>query len=160
MTKEEIEQRDILREIELESRRECVHLERVIGKRRSMKESSNWEYLCKWRNNEHRNCTWEEDYHINTLYQQDIDSFEDREGSNNVPPRSTHYKSSRPKFVKLDKQPDYIVGGVLRDYQMIGLNWMAYLWHKGDNGILADEMVRIFFNKIVVAMVQSCLTAI
>jgi SNF2 family DNA or RNA helicase len=28
----------------------------------------------------------------------------------------------------------------LRDYQLHGLNWMAYLWAKNNNGILADEM--------------------
>ena len=31
-------------------------------------------------------------------------------------------------------------GGTLRDYQLDGLNWMAYAWVRGLNGILADEM--------------------
>ena len=33
-------------------------------------------------------------------------------------------------------------GGKLRDYQLDGLNWMAYSWSKGMNGILADEVWR------------------
>ena len=40
------------------------------------------------------------------------------------------------------KDPDYIVetGGELKDFQLTGLNWLAFLWSKGENGILADEM--------------------
>ena len=37
-------------------------------------------------------------------------------------------------------QPDYIVGGKLRDYQLDGLNWLALAWAQGNNTILADEM--------------------
>ena len=40
----------------------------------------------------------------------------------------------------LDAQPSYIKGGELRDFQMKGLNWLAFNWSKGHNGILADEM--------------------
>lgn len=32
----------------------------------------------------------------------------------------------------------------MRDYQVQGLNWMAGLHFNGINGILADEMVRLF----------------
>lgn len=38
------------------------------------------------------------------------------------------------------KQPDYLVGGTLRDYQLGGLNWLVYSWSKNINCILADEM--------------------
>ncbi len=31
-------------------------------------------------------------------------------------------------------------GGILRDYQIDGLNWMISLYETGINGILADEM--------------------
>lgn len=38
-------------------------------------------------------------------------------------------------------QPDYIdVGGELKDFQITGLNWLAYLWCRHENGILADEV--------------------
>ena len=35
-----------------------------------------------------------------------------------------------------------IKGGIMRDYQIRGLNWMISLYEHGINGILADEMVR------------------
>ncbi|KAG0362278.1 SNF2 family N-terminal domain-containing protein [Gamsiella multidivaricata] len=38
------------------------------------------------------------------------------------------------------ESPAYIKNGVLRDYQIQGLNWMVSLYKNGINGILADEM--------------------
>lgn len=38
------------------------------------------------------------------------------------------------------RQPALITGGVLRDYQLAGLEWMVSLYENGLNGILADEM--------------------
>lgn len=34
-----------------------------------------------------------------------------------------------------------VIHGVMRPYQLQGLNWMVSLQHNGLNGILADEMV-------------------
>lgn len=39
-----------------------------------------------------------------------------------------------------NKQPEYLSGGTLRDYQLEGLNWLVYSWSKNINCILADEM--------------------
>lgn len=33
-----------------------------------------------------------------------------------------------------------VKGGVMRDYQVQGLNWLISLYENGINGILADEM--------------------
>lgn len=41
--------------------------------------------------------------------------------------------------VRFDKTPSYIKG-VMRDYQLRGLNWMISLNENNVNGILADEM--------------------
>ena len=41
---------------------------------------------------------------------------------------------------KIERQPVNMVGGVLRDYQMEGLNWLYKLYQAKLNGILADEM--------------------
>ncbi|KAI9600087.1 hypothetical protein KEM48_000303 [Puccinia striiformis f. sp. tritici PST-130] len=38
------------------------------------------------------------------------------------------------------ESPSYVKGGIMRDYQVQGLNWMISLFHNGINGILADEM--------------------
>ncbi|XP_040218135.1 lymphoid-specific helicase [Rana temporaria] len=38
------------------------------------------------------------------------------------------------------QQPKYFVGGVMRWYQVEGMEWLRMLWENGINGILADEM--------------------
>lgn len=43
-------------------------------------------------------------------------------------------------FVSL-KSPPSVINGMMRPYQVQGLNWMVSLQHNGLNGILADEMV-------------------
>ena len=39
-----------------------------------------------------------------------------------------------------DEQPLLLTGGIMRDYQLKGYQWMATLFENGINGILADEM--------------------
>ena len=48
--------------------------------------------------------------------------------------------SSKKHILSFDSSPNYIKGGVMRDYQVRGLNWMIGLYENGINGILADEM--------------------
>ncbi|VTJ79226.1 lymphoid-specific helicase isoform X1 [Marmota monax] len=38
------------------------------------------------------------------------------------------------------QQPKYFTGGVMRWYQVEGMEWLRMLWENGINGILADEM--------------------
>lgn len=38
------------------------------------------------------------------------------------------------------RQPVLVTGGVLREYQLAGVEWMVSLYENGVNGILADEM--------------------
>jgi ATP-dependent DNA helicase len=38
------------------------------------------------------------------------------------------------------RQPYLVTGGVLRDYQLTGVEWLVSLYDNGLNGILADEM--------------------
>ena len=45
--------------------------------------------------------------------------------------------------VTKEQTKGFIGHGEMRDYQVEGLNWIVRLYHRGLNGILADEMVRI-----------------
>ncbi|CAH2322002.1 lymphoid-specific helicase isoform X1 [Pelobates cultripes] len=38
------------------------------------------------------------------------------------------------------QQPKYFIGGIMRWYQVEGMEWLRMLWENGINGILADEM--------------------
>jgi len=44
------------------------------------------------------------------------------------------------KKIMMAKQPSNLTGGDLMAYQIEGLNWLYYQWHKEQNAILADEM--------------------
>jgi SWI/SNF-related matrix-associated actin-dependent regulator of chromatin subfamily A member 5 len=44
--------------------------------------------------------------------------------------------------VTKEQTKGFINFGEMRDYQVEGLNWIVRLYHRGLNGILADEMVR------------------
>lgn len=42
--------------------------------------------------------------------------------------------------IMMQSQPETLTGGKLMDYQMDGLNWLYYQWHRRQNALLADEM--------------------
>ena len=70
-------------------------------------------------------------------------AYRRREVEAKFPYKSAVYqKSQRPTFKKITEDPEYLTatGGELKDFQLTGLNWLAYIWSKGENGILADEM--------------------
>jgi SNF2 family DNA or RNA helicase len=40
------------------------------------------------------------------------------------------FTSSKQAINALEKQPDFLAGGKLRDYQLEGINWLTYAWIK------------------------------
>ncbi|KAH8119064.1 transcription regulator [Phellopilus nigrolimitatus] len=117
-------------------------VERIVSQRESPHDGG-VEYFCKWQGLAYDHCTWESLDEIKPIAKEYIDAFTQREKEGRFPFRSQHYpRDKRPEFIKIKKDPDYIVetGGELKEFQLTGLNWLAYLWSKGENGILADEM--------------------
>jgi len=49
-------------------------------------------------------------------------------------------RAAAPTVGPLEEQPECLKGGELREYQLVGLNWLRNLYHWGASGILADEM--------------------
>ncbi|KAI8619340.1 SNF2 family N-terminal domain-containing protein [Chytriomyces sp. MP71] len=45
-----------------------------------------------------------------------------------------------PAAGKNHRQPSLVTGCVMREYQIVGMEWLISLWEQGLNGILADEM--------------------
>ncbi|KAI0341938.1 hypothetical protein BDW22DRAFT_219821 [Trametopsis cervina] len=116
-------------------------VERVIAQREN--DSGQVEYFVKWNNLNYENCTWELQDEIRQIAKEEIEAFRQREADAKFPYKSAVYpRNQRPQFKKITEDPEYIVatGGELKDFQLTGLNWLAYLWTKGENGILADEM--------------------
>jgi chromodomain-helicase-DNA-binding protein 1 len=101
------------------------------------------EYFCKWTGLNYDQCTWEMQDEILPIGKEQIDLWRKREAEGKFPYKSINYsRTNRPTFTKILAQPDYITatGGELKEFQVTGLNWLVFLWSKGDNGILADEM--------------------
>ena len=57
-----------------------------------------------------------------------------------VTPTAEAKSPATPQRVVSARQPKLVTGGVLRDYQLAGVEWMVSLYENGLNGILADEM--------------------
>ena len=51
-----------------------------------------------------------------------------------------YYNITHSVKENIEEQPHLLTGGVLKPYQLFGLNWMVSLYNNNLNGILADEM--------------------
>jgi chromodomain-helicase-DNA-binding protein 1 len=115
-------------------------VERIVAHREG---PATTEYFCKWTGLNYEHCTWETQDEVKPIAREQIEAYRKRESEAKFPYKSIAYgKHQRPTFQKIDRDPEYIgsTGGELKDFQLTGLNWLAYLWSKGENGILADEM--------------------
>ena len=116
-------------------------IERIIGQQQKPEGST--DYLCKWESLPYADSTWEDSKLVQRKWQTKIDEFLNRENSKMTPSNHSKVLQKRPKFYKVDEQPEYMGvdrGLVLRDYQMQGLNWLILTWCKENSVILADEM--------------------
>lgn len=144
-TREDLETLQIQRERQRELLENYRTVERVIAQRDEppTKEVpyTHAAYLCKWKDLGYDNASWESENDVAPIGRTQIDAFLARATSATVPARSEVFSRGRPPYVRMTEQPKYIgAHGTLKDFQMTGLNWLAYLWSHGDNGILADEM--------------------
>lgn len=144
-TREDLETLQIQRERQRELLETYRTVERVIAQRDEAPTKdvpyTHTAYLCKWKDLGYDNASWESENDVAPIGRAQIDAFLARATSVTVPARSEVFSRGRPPYVRMTEQPKYIgAHGTLKDFQMTGLNWLAYLWSHGDNGILADEM--------------------
>ncbi|SCV00416.1 LAME_0G09560g1_1 [Lachancea meyersii CBS 8951] len=141
-TAEDLEVMDLEHERRLDEFEEFKIPERVVDNDRVTLEdgTSQLQYLVKWRRLNYDEATWENAGVVVKMAPEQVKHFQNRINSKILPQYSSNYGSSRPRFEKLNEQPSFVQGGELRDFQLTGINWMAFLWSKNDNGILADEM--------------------
>lgn len=136
--------------IEKERRKELIEryeqVDRIVTERVVKRSPDNGgrddlQYLCKWCELPYDQATWESSHALPDSAKPAIDAYIARTQSTRVPANSTLYTKGRPKYTRMTEQPEYINdGGQLKEFQMTGLNWLAYLWRENQNGILADEM--------------------
>ncbi|RCK61057.1 Chromo domain-containing protein 1 [Candida viswanathii] len=142
-TKEDIEAMDIERERKRDEQDEYTQVERIVDSERIESDEGNTklQYFVKWKRLYYDECSWEDAEEIAKIAPDQVKKYQQRLNSKILPSLSANYpQSQRPRFEKLFKQPVFIKNGELRDFQLTGLNWMAFLWSRNENGILADEM--------------------
>ncbi|TKY86338.1 hypothetical protein EX895_004487 [Sporisorium graminicola] len=143
-SREDIEALQIEKERQAELIQSFKTVERIIAERNNDANKDipypHLAYLVKWKGLPYGDCTWEAEEEINEIAQDAISAYVERSASSTVPWRSQNFSQGRPKYTRMTEQPAYISAGTLKDFQMTGLNWLAYLWSKNENGILADEM--------------------
>lgn len=142
-TTEDIEAMDIERERKRDELEEFTQVDRIVDSERIELDSgeSQLRYYCKWKRLYYDECSWENADEIAKIAPEQVAKYQQRLNSKILPNLSATYAASqRPRFEKLVKQPLFIKNGELRDFQLTGLNWMAFLWLRNENGILADEM--------------------
>ena len=77
---------------------------------------------------------------ISKIAQTEIDRFLDRVSKLPSSNRAETNVNTRSVFKRILEQPSYIKHGKLREFQIKGLNFLAYNWCLSKNVILADEM--------------------
>ncbi|KAI8909625.1 SNF2 family N-terminal domain-containing protein [Gorgonomyces haynaldii] len=99
-------------------------------------------FLVKWVSLGYDQATWE-----SASVVRDMDAEKEDEFYNNKiltqEKKQSYYSKSRTtngRWQQLKASPVYKGENTLRAYQLEGLNWLMYCWHKGQNSILADEM--------------------
>ncbi|KAL1843021.1 hypothetical protein VTJ49DRAFT_3335 [Mycothermus thermophilus] len=137
ITPEQREQWLLDREREEEALEDYTKVERVVAVREG---ENGLEYFVKWKGLQYDDCTWEDADQISSLAQDKIDQFLDRSTRSWQSDKKQMNIETRSRMTKLEKQPSYIKNGELREFQMIGLNFLALNWTRNNNVILADEM--------------------
>lgn len=134
---EDREKWNLDRERDVDAIEDYKHVERVIGMREG--DEGN-EYLVKWKRLFYDSCTWETEDLVSKIAQHEIDRFLDRSSR---PPISDKFESNpatRNSFETIKGTPSFLQNGELKEFQVKGVNFMAFNWVKNRNVVLADEM--------------------
>ncbi|MCJ1312883.1 hypothetical protein MMC25_006559 [Agyrium rufum] len=135
---EDKEKWNLDRERDTDALNDYMKVERVIGTRDG--DDGNTEYYVKWKGLFYDSSTWETSQLVSEIAQKEIDRYLNRVSKLPVSDRQESSPNTRRPFSKISEQPSYVKNGTLREFQVRGLNFLAYNWCNNKNVILADEM--------------------
>jgi len=140
-TREDMETFQIERERRKDELESWRNAERIVTTRKNS-ETGERQYLCKWTGLPYNEATWEDESEVAERNQAEIDEYYYRQKNSRKPWESAVYAAGkRPQYKKIPEMPEYLKpGGELKEFQLTGLNWLAYSWAQEQNGILADEV--------------------
>ncbi|PGH02568.1 chromodomain-helicase-DNA-binding protein 1 [Blastomyces parvus] len=134
---EEKEKWNLDRERDVDAIEDYRKVERVIGSREIDGET---EYYVKWKRLFYDCCTWEPASLVSEIAQREIDRYLDRTSHPPISSKAESNPSTRAHFEPIHGTPSYVQNGELKEFQVKGVNFMAYNWVRGRNVVLADEM--------------------
>ncbi|KAE8154926.1 SNF2 family N-terminal domain-containing protein [Aspergillus avenaceus] len=133
---EDREKWNLDRERDVDAIEDYKQVERVIG----MQDEDGTEYLVKWKRLFYDSCTWESEELVSEIAQREIDRFLDRSSRPPISSKTESNPASRKAFEAIKGTPSFLRNGELKEFQVKGLNFMAFNWVKNRNVVLADEM--------------------
>ncbi|CAG8948141.1 unnamed protein product [Penicillium salamii] len=136
---EDREKWNLDRERDVEAIEDYKMVERVIGVRDG--EDGSTEYLVKWKRLFYDSCTWEPEDLVSEIAQREVDRFLDRTARQPWSDKNETTIATRKPFEPIHGgTPSFLQNGELKDFQIKGLNFLAFNWVRGRNVVLADEM--------------------
>ncbi|KAL5341822.1 SNF2 family N-terminal domain-containing protein [Aspergillus crustosus] len=134
---EDREKWNLDRERDVDATEDHKAVERVIGVREG---EDGTEYLVKWKRLYYDSCTWESEELVSNIAQREIDRFLDRSSRPPVSDKKESNYLTRKQFEPIKGTPSFLQNGQLKEFQVKGVNFMAFNWVKNRNVVLADEM--------------------
>lgn len=134
---EDKEKWNLDRERDTDAIEDYKKVERVIGSREI---DGQTEYYVKWKRLFYDSSTWETAELISDIAQSEIDRYLDRCSHPPMSNKAESSPASRASFEPMHGTPDFLKNGELKDFQVKGLNFLAYNWVRVRNVVLADEM--------------------
>ncbi|GFE54089.1 chromo-helicase DNA-binding [Babesia ovis] len=147
MTPDEIEYENIDMELQRRIDEDALKAERIVTHYLDKENNVNY-YMVKWRSCTYDQCTYEEEQvMIDHGFDHLLKAFHEREDricgeAARKMPWNTH-SLSLTKFEPYHETPTYLANHEtrkLRDYQLIGVNWIVNRMKRGLSVLLADEM--------------------
>ena len=135
---EDREKWNLDRERDVDAIEDYKVVERVIGVRDG--EDGGPEYLVKWKRLFYDSCTWESEELVSEIAQREIDRFLDRSSRPPISDKTESNPATRKSFETIRGTPSFIQNGELKEFQVKGVNFMAFNWVRNNNVVLADEM--------------------
>lgn len=135
---EDKEKWNLDRERDVEAIEDYKKVERVIGTRKG--EDGGTEYFVKWKRLFYDSCTWETEELVSQIAQREIDRYLDRSSHPPISSKTESNPATRKHFETMKSTPSFLHNGELKEFQIKGLNFMAFNWVRNRNVVLADEM--------------------
>jgi chromodomain-helicase-DNA-binding protein 1 len=134
---EEKEKWNLDRERDIEAIDDYKKVERIIARRAG---EDGPEYFVKWKRLFYDSCTWESEVLVKEIALQEMDRFLDRSTRQVTCYRKEMVPATRSQFEPMKNTPSFLQNGELKEFQVKGLNFLAFNWVRNRNVVLADEM--------------------